>query len=130
MFSKSLKIAVSIVLVLVLSSGGVCALLSQHKVNPSCQKAKNPDNDIMATISGLCKIQACSLNKTHLFILPDISLLRFETEYRSVLTNPVLGAISIVTDIPPENRIKKGVLKIPLSFRHPQIYYLNCALIC
>jgi hypothetical protein len=121
---------VSLVLVLILSSSGVCDILSLHKNDTACQKGKIVDAGLSVTISGLCKITLCSINQTRLFTLPDLSLRRLEKNNRSVLHNSYLVEISSGDGFSHHNQLIKAAQKIPLSFSPPPIFYLNCTLIC
>ena len=130
MCNRVFQITVSLVLVLILSSGGVCAILSLHKNDTACQKGKTVDAGLSVTISGLCKIPPCNINQTRIFTLPDISLRKLETENRFVLNITDQASLSAVAGVLPENQMIKAAQKIPLSFSPPPIFYLNCTLIC
>jgi hypothetical protein len=130
MCKKVFQITVSVALVLVFFSSGVCTIVSTHTTNSACHNTKSQNLGNGITISGLCKIVPCSINKTRLFTLPDLPLRRLETESRSVQHYP--SSVSILSDIAalPDNQLIKDLLKIPLSFNPPPIFYLNCTLIC
>jgi hypothetical protein len=130
MCNRVFQIMVSLVLVLILSSSGVCAILSLHKNDTACQKGKTVDAGFRVTISGLCKIPPCSINQTRIFTLPEISLRRLEEENRSVLNTTGQVSLSEVAGALPDNQMLRAALKIPLSFKPPPIFYLHCTLIC
>lgn len=130
MCNRVLQITVSLVLVLILSSSGVCDILFLHKNDTSCQKGKTVDAGVRVTISGLCKITLCSINKSPLFTLPDLSLRRLETQSRFVLNITNQASLSAVAGVLPDNQMIKAAQKIPLSFSPPPIFYLNCTMIC
>jgi hypothetical protein len=130
MRNRILHIMISLVLLLILSSSGVCAILSLYPDNTSCQKNKALDAGVRMAISELCNIPLCNINQPRLFTLPDVLLRRLETESRSVLNNLIYATLSAFAGVLPDNQLLKAALKTPLSFKPPQIIYLNCTLIC
>jgi len=130
MRNRVLQRMVSLLLILILFPIGVCAILSLHGGSSECQKDKFTDAEFSMTLSGLCKVPPCSINKIRLFTLPDLSFRRSEKENRSVLHNSSPISIPSVIGASPDNQILKAALKIPLSIKPPPIFYLHCTLIC
>jgi hypothetical protein len=130
MRNRILHRMISLVLVFILSSSGICAILSLYPDNTACQKNKALDGGVWMAISELCNIQPCNINQSRLFILPDVLLRRLETESRSVLNKLIQVTVSAFAGVLPDNQLLKAALKKPLSFKPPQIIYLNCTLIC
>jgi hypothetical protein len=130
MRNRVLQIMICLALVLILSSSGVCTILSLYSDKTPCQKDSHLDNGVHVTISRLCKILPCSLTQFHFFTLQEISLRRLKTENRSFLNDSKQAALSTAEGVILNDQMVKAALKIPLSFKTPPIFYLHCILIC
>jgi len=127
---RILKALFCIAIVLGLASPGVCGIWSPHTRKTPCEKSKSLDEGIGAAASGFCEMLPCHFKKGSLFLLGDSSSRQIKTKNRQNSQVPGSAAIPETRSILPERLAAKAILKPPLSFCPPPLFYLNCCLIC
>jgi hypothetical protein len=78
MSNRGIQSLFAILLVLVLTSSGVCAIFSLADRESTCRKNKPFKDGILAPASKSCKVLPCSTGKISVFILPDSRVSKIE----------------------------------------------------
>jgi hypothetical protein len=125
-----LKIVICMALVLSLATTGLCALLTSHQVNTSCQKSRSMGKITAAGASGSCEMLPCHSKKGQPVLLPDAWAGRFKTEDRRTSLGPGPVAVPASFTLLLDTRPFKAFYDLPLSFYPPPLFHLHCSLIC
>jgi hypothetical protein len=117
-------------LVFSLASSGLCAVLTPHRVETSCQKSRSMGKITAAGASGSCEMLPCHSKKGQPVLLPDAWAGRFKTEDRQ--TSPLAYPASVLAPLMllADTRPVKAFFKPPFSYFPPPLFYLHCSLIC